>query len=1304
MRFYTGHSNEIPAVCISKDGTKLYTASIGEIFEWDTYSGHKRPFGGDESKVPNKEVKISAIIISNDGKFLYSGDMNGKILKWKLQDLQLSSEICPGDDPDSFDPSDSGINTLCSTNEHTLFSAGASMTIDQWDMADQNLAHLERFEKKHTSAIQCIRSTKDGKHIISASDLTPVNQKVMTIVMWSVRDRKFVRTFEGHSGPATVREVCILNDELYGCSEVGDISVWNINTGEQLKFLQAVKYDLPADLTEPVSEEVKALVNTSAKEANAMCLVQEGKYLLCGRRDGTIDLWDMAANSIIYTYTGHTDAILDMCVAHNGQKFFSVSNDASMIQWDLITDSKPLECKNPANIQCMSLSSDSMYLYCDCNGEIVAWDLQKVDALLHTFNGSSDTKHKNIPSKKSEQPCPDAFCSSDKFLFRAVEDTIYRWSLPNPSNPTSFKALDSDVKSLCISRKGDFLYSAGCAPDEYGKPIIKWDTKDNSVVLKFESERAGNEGEVSRIQAMSLLEQRVSNELVTVLFSASEKIGVYDVNTGAALHLEGNGHPFHSICSWAGLVGNKIKIHVFAGNEKREIWHWTHECESFADTELSFQEWCKDEVFVDTTSVRTGGYVTTMCVSPDGKHLFSTCKDMQASESHFIYVWDIDERRMIIKLPFKDDITSLRFDEMNDCLVVSVGTVAYIVPYISQIRTQNGTPTWLLNAYLDLDIDDFDPDRQCNSVSHLITTPKACTIGNDSFFLGLLQEGRLNAVKKCFINVPSKFKTSTIPFDEMLKTMLMSERDTLECQRLILEQVGLSVQNYNGVKSLTETPQLMFNTFDAMVDKGSFVKTICDPRISDELLLSTLQKLPLLHLEQKFLPVESGIKTFCSASMMQALPASRRKGFWFSIFSNSSVNPEDYKNTKNSNVDSSSFEHCVTPFEGFIDVGKDSFLQRILACKGDARSQVFGTIIAASVVHYKWETVAKRQHYLECLFYTAVLSVAVAATFVKETEILDILYVILLASASMEMLDHICLNLDSLLTYIRLTTTTLTLATSICYFATDDLSLVDNFKSLMVYLRWIGLCYYVQPFPKLGPVVQMIIVILYEILDILLVAVILILGLSNGILVLLHSESNSEGFSDPLEAIYTTYKMILLGDFDDSAFAVGRFSTTISVIFVVSSLLGIIVILNLIIARMSDAYERIQEEAEMEHRRLQAQIIAKHEFFSGLIFRKQHNKTKRWLHVVQPAGLNNPIVEQSWSGVFHSIKKNLSAVESNVKNELETSNLMLEDRIVKKLIESNKNMMKELIRNDKSLSNTLEDPHFLDKLDKFLDQ
>ena len=153
--------------------------------------------------------------------------------------------------------------------------------------------------------------------------------------------------------------------------------------------------------------------------------------------------------------------------------------------------------------------------------------------------------------------------------------------------------------------------------------------------------------------------------------------------------------------------------------------------------------------------------------------------------------------------------------------------------------------------------------------------------------------------------------------------------------------------------------------------------------------------------------------------------------------------------------------------------------------------------------------------------------------------------------------------------------------------------------------------------------------------------------------------------------------------------AVGPFMTLIKVFIVLSSLLGTIVILNLLIARMSDSYERIQDEAEMERRRLQARIIQKYEV---LLWKRGGNP---WLHVLLPVGRNTPkVAKTEWAGVLNDVKDKLgsriqgveSKLEKQLKGELRTD---LEKQS-KQLVEQNKELRTEQEKQNEMLRAELE--------------
>ena len=84
---------------------------------------------------------------------------------------------------------------------------------------------------------------------------------------------------------------------------------------------------------------------------------------------------------------------------------------------------------------------------------------------------------------------------------------------------------------------------------------------------------------------------------------------------------------------------------------------------------------------------------------------------------------------------------------------------------------------------------------------------------------------------------------------------------------------------------------------------------------------------------------------------------------------------------------------------------------------------------------------------------------------------------------------------------------------------------------------------------------------------------------------------------------------------------------------------------------MNDSYERIQEVAEMEERRLKARITVRFEVMMG-----QHTRSD-WFpdHLVAllPKGRNNGTLKKSnWAGVLNEINTQLESKNENVKSEM----------------------------------------------------
>lgn len=169
-----------------------------------------------------------------------------------------------------------------------------------------------------------------------------------------------------------------------------------------------------------------------------------------------------------------------------------------------------------------------------------------------------------------------------------------------------------------------------------------------------------------------------------------------------------------------------------------------------------------------------------------------------------------------------------------------------------------------------------------------------------------------------------------------------------------------------------------------------------------------------------------------------------------------------------------------------------------------------------------------------------------------------------------------------------------------------------------VYLKWLKLYYYLQPWKTVGPLISMVVQILLEMPWFLFIMAIIMTATAN-VFYLVITDSNQTdpvGFQGPLDSLFTIYQMLFLGAFEtDATFT--EF-VILKIIFVFSTIVCSILLLNLLIAQMSDSFERIQEKAEMQRMYFLATTIARQQlgFSESKIEEFKSNPT--WIHVLAP--------------------------------------------------------------------------------------
>jgi hypothetical protein len=149
------------------------------------------------------------------------------------------------------------------------------------------------------------------------------------------------------------------------------------------------------------------------------------------------------------------------------------------------------------------------------------------------------------------------------------------------------------------------------------------------------------------------------------------------------------------------------------------------------------------------------------------------------------------------------------------------------------------------------------------------------------------------------------------------------------------------------------------------------------------------------------------------------------------------------------------------------------------------------------------------------------------------------------------------------------------------------------FLALALFLKWLGLLYFLQAFSATGPLVRMVFQIIVDMRHFMMILAVAVLASASSFYALLHhsahhahnrsaddDDSNGNGSSNPFrgagQTLFFMFKMLLLGDFDTDLFLLGEYVALLQVLFVSSMMLTLVILLNLLIALMSDSYERIQ--------------------------------------------------------------------------------------------------------------------------------
>jgi len=225
----------------------------------------------------------------------------------------------------------------------------------------------------------------------------------------------------------------------------------------------------------------------------------------------------------------------------------------------------------------------------------------------------------------------------------------------------------------------------------------------------------------------------------------------------------------------------------------------------------------------------------------------------------------------------------------------------------------------------------------------------------------------------------------------------------------------------------------------------------------------------------------------------------------------------------------------------------------------------------------------------------------------------------------------------------------------------------------VVLALWLKLLYYFRGFRSTGPLVRVIIRIIYDIGYFLLILLVFLAGFSFCFFTItqtdLHDYDGGDEALDTMKASFGTMWLTLMslfsamtGNYDLSLFQGSSFYGVLTVLYILYILAQAIIMLNLLIAIMGDSFENVQQMARGEWRGEQTKIILELE---GVVAKVSPSilaiYNPRWLNVLRVQGkeFSGGGQGDEWSGrvraitgeMHKSMKEGLSQLAAQ-KNEI----------------------------------------------------
>jgi WD40 repeat protein len=380
----------------------------------------------DRSVFTDILTTIFAVAFSPNGKILATGDANGEIRLWQIDDGQQIL-ICKGH---------TGFvrSVGFSPDGQILASGSVDKTIKLWRVSDGKCIQTLQ---GHSDRVESIAYSRDGQLVVSGS----VDQSLR---IWSVHDGKCLQVLQGHTH-----------------------EIWSVAFSPDRQTVASGSYDQTARLWSVSDGQCLQVLQGHTDKLRSVAFSPDGKILASGSYDTTVRLWSVNDGKCLQVLQGHTDRVLSVRFSPDSQTVASGSYDKTVRLWS-VSDGQCYQIfqGHSDRVWSVAFSPDGKMLASGGYDQTVRlWSVSDGQC-LKVFQGY-------INGVESVAFSPDG----QTLASGGFDHKVRLWSLGNNQCRKTLDAHTQQVRSIAFSPNGEIL--ASCSND---RTVRLWSVKDGKCL------------------------------------------------------------------------------------------------------------------------------------------------------------------------------------------------------------------------------------------------------------------------------------------------------------------------------------------------------------------------------------------------------------------------------------------------------------------------------------------------------------------------------------------------------------------------------------------------------------------------------------------------------------------------------------------------------------------------------------------------------------------------------------------------------------------------------------------------------